>query len=156
MPTDQIDTVQPSIVAAPPPVRHTPEENDYLAYLRNAMVFDETEPQAEGWQMYATPKFLGRASLAAYGFTLLSVGLAPWLFRGEWLPVVSTPEMAIFGLPIAVAGGWLAWTSPDEKTLEKQRSWTGRLAAFLVAYLLLQTVATLFNFAWVNVFTIRP
>lgn len=159
MPTDQVDVTQRQATslppATPPPTPHTVQEKEYLEYLREAMVFDREEPVPVGWKIYTTPKFLGRSALVAYLFTASSAWFANSLSSAEWIPVICTPEVAIFGLPIAVAGAWLAWTAPAEPGLEMKRKWAGRLTTIFLVYILLQTVALLFNFLWLNIFTLK-
>ncbi len=157
MPTDHVQTPTRPAVEPIVPVAPTPEENSTLRFLRDTMVADvEIHPVPQGWHLYTTARAMGQAALGAYAFTVLSVWLVPLLMKGSWLPIIFSQEAAIFGLPVAVAGGWIAATSIPEPELDAKRTWLGRLYAAAVAYLLIQTVAILFSFVWMNIFVFKP
>jgi len=133
------------------PAIPTPAHTDSAQLIRDALRFDVIEPVPQGWSIYTTQKFLGRTALMAYAAEIASVGLAPLLFRGNWIPVIFAPEALIYGAPLAFAGAWLEWNAPAEPDLSQQRTWPGRLATLAAAYLAMLAIAGLFHLFWVTI-----
>lgn len=161
MPTDQLDvltqspaapTATPAPAAAP---SHTREEDDYLGFLRDALVSDAHPEAPRGWRLYATQKYLGLSILYAYALTAATVWAAPFFFKGDWIPVVFSFEAAVFGLPAAVVGAWFAWTSTEPSGAASQRRWRGRLLSLGVLYWGLQTSSAILHAAWNSLFIWR-
>ncbi len=147
MSTETLVPTEPHAVSAEPVSPHA----DSAQQIRDALRFDIIEPVPQGWSIYTTQKFLGRTALMAYAAEIASVGLAPLLFRGNWIPVIFAPEALIYGAPLAFAGAWLEWNAPVEPALHEQRTWPGRLAALAVAYVAMLAVAGIFHLFWVTV-----
>jgi hypothetical protein len=127
-----------------------PEELEELKHLEDSLVHDEDEePKPEGLGVYATPKFLSRAVLVAYGVMILLLGVSYLAFRGPLIPVLLT-----VALPFALVALYLNFVSPAEPDIAQKRTTQGRVITTIIVFIVMQAISVFLWWATAKAFTL--
>jgi len=113
--------------------------------IEKSMVHDIDEtPQPEGWGIYLTLRFLSKVILGVYGVMLLVMVILQMFLRGgETIPVSLMPQSVLMALPIALAAVYFYFSSELEPELARKRKAVGRIAVFLIVFVVMQVVSVL-------------
>ena len=130
-----------------------------MKHLEDALVHDaeeEDEPIPEGWHVYLTQKFLSKSVVLAYGILLLSIIISQVVVHGERVLILFMPVSALVALPIAIAGFYLNFVTPDERIeIRRKRTTPGRVIAVLLVFVVFGLVTVLTMIGLQRAFTLQ-